>query len=1005
MSYTKTTWVDNSEPPISADNLNKIEQGIYDATEGLADKVDKVTGKGLSTNDYTDAEKTKLAGIDMTTKQDTLISGTNIKTVNSTSLLGSGNVAVQETLVSGTNIKTINGNSLLGSGNIVIQGGGGGGSTVSYNPTVTSGTELGKINIDGTDNPVYAPPVPTKTSDLTNDSGFLTSHQSIKTINNTSMVGSGNVAVQPTLVSGTNIKTINNASILGSGNIEIQASDPALAGRISALETEQTVLDARMDTFASLTEGSTTGDAELVDIRVGADGTTYPSAGDAVRGQVSALQSALLDELEIELYENGTSTTWENAKSEATKVTGHYINGSDADVETASNWNYYELNVEPGDVFVVQTFTNSWARCAVIADRDGNLVTAYPAENVTNKVQTHKITIPVNGAKLYVNESASTSITSFAVIDKQVSANQFATTPEFNYKILQCVNNGVEIEGLGKTLTTSYENIKSKGEKITGNFFSAYDAVPTLSAQWNYYWFNVREGEQVKVSGWSAGWARTIIFTDDTYNIIQTYPESNSTGLKSYEVSVPAGATKMVVNENPNNATTEVYRCYISAVEFTGTATNKIAHSLGGTRYEIGTDEYIYTVNFSDPDSKTFTFETLKKNGATFKDVSDDVTPLNVEGIRYIGAGHGYFFPYNLTIANHGLTEGDIGKTYNDGTNTWVLTKIVNANVIQVICYDISVWYRMKTAQTPSTVNFGNGAQTVTSSAQTHLFPSIKNNSVSLIENSDFCKVMEVYDIIDVGVGIDALVSNVGSNTNDSIIERSSSAITVRNIYEFMDNGAVTVYQNLKMINSDASLDFYGGVQSGPFGSSDYVAVAETNIEYRDANATVYFERDTWDDQTKPPVLYMQTDGQAGSKAFFTGYITENRNADIYADGSAGFSYENTRKLYPFFINPHSTQASGKTYNCVSFRIPCTLHSVANDVAYVAYSKLYDGYIVIIGTDQAVNTSVPVPDFMRNKKCETYMSDGVTVQTKTLIDRIDVQSSRRGYAILIVSVS
>lgn len=53
--------------------------------------------------------------------QPKLVSGTNIKTVNSTSLLGSGDVAVQPTLVSGTNIKTVNGTSLLGSGNIAIQ--------------------------------------------------------------------------------------------------------------------------------------------------------------------------------------------------------------------------------------------------------------------------------------------------------------------------------------------------------------------------------------------------------------------------------------------------------------------------------------------------------------------------------------------------------------------------------------------------------------------------------------------------------------------------------------------------------------------------------------------------------------------------------------------------------------------------------------------------------------------------------------------------------------------
>lgn len=63
MSYTKTTWVDNSAPAINAENLNKIEQGIYDATEGLAGKVDKVTGKGLSTNDFTDTLKDKLDGI------------------------------------------------------------------------------------------------------------------------------------------------------------------------------------------------------------------------------------------------------------------------------------------------------------------------------------------------------------------------------------------------------------------------------------------------------------------------------------------------------------------------------------------------------------------------------------------------------------------------------------------------------------------------------------------------------------------------------------------------------------------------------------------------------------------------------------------------------------------------------------------------------------------------------------------------------------------------------
>lgn len=60
-------------------------------------------------------------------KQDKLVSGQNIKTVNGLSLLGEGNVeitldsaGVQPLLVSGENIKTINGESILGAGDLEI---------------------------------------------------------------------------------------------------------------------------------------------------------------------------------------------------------------------------------------------------------------------------------------------------------------------------------------------------------------------------------------------------------------------------------------------------------------------------------------------------------------------------------------------------------------------------------------------------------------------------------------------------------------------------------------------------------------------------------------------------------------------------------------------------------------------------------------------------------------------------------------------------------------------
>lgn len=61
------------------------------------------------------------------------------------------NIGAQPTLVSGTNIKTINGNSLLGSGNITISGGSGGGEENVLEGVQLNGTDLPitnkKVNI------------------------------------------------------------------------------------------------------------------------------------------------------------------------------------------------------------------------------------------------------------------------------------------------------------------------------------------------------------------------------------------------------------------------------------------------------------------------------------------------------------------------------------------------------------------------------------------------------------------------------------------------------------------------------------------------------------------------------------------------------------------------------------------------------------------------------------------------------------------------------------------
>lgn len=74
---------------------------------------------------------------------------------------------------------------------------------------------------------------------------------------------------------------------------DLEDLDGDLSDEITARMSADTTINARIDNIVALPEGSTQGDAELMDIRVGADGKTYASAGDAVRGQVTEIDNSI----------------------------------------------------------------------------------------------------------------------------------------------------------------------------------------------------------------------------------------------------------------------------------------------------------------------------------------------------------------------------------------------------------------------------------------------------------------------------------------------------------------------------------------------------------------------------------------------------------------------------------------------------------------------------------------------------------------------------------------
>ena len=60
-----------------------------------------------------------------------------------------------------------------------------------------------------------------------------------------------------------------------------------------ATKLEVDIERKRIDSFVSLTQGSTTGDAELIDGRIGADGTVYDNIGTSIRNQVTCINTDL----------------------------------------------------------------------------------------------------------------------------------------------------------------------------------------------------------------------------------------------------------------------------------------------------------------------------------------------------------------------------------------------------------------------------------------------------------------------------------------------------------------------------------------------------------------------------------------------------------------------------------------------------------------------------------------------------------------------------------------
>ena len=214
---------------------------------------------------------------------------------------------------------------------------------------------------------------------------------------------------------------INNLST------RISENTAAINEETDARESADTVINARIDNIVALPEGSTQGDAELMDIRVGADGVTYSSAGDAVRGQVESLQTRLgIDEV-VYTYGKYVETT-----NPLTMEGGEPVPTGESNA-----WKCAIIACQPGDVFTINGASNYHTfRGWFFANALGGYLSESPATfDVSNNLE---ITAPANAAWLILNSNA---LSRRSYIGRLVQRTLDSFKSDLNTEILQRVYN------------------------------------------------------------------------------------------------------------------------------------------------------------------------------------------------------------------------------------------------------------------------------------------------------------------------------------------------------------------------------------------------------------------------------------------------------------------------------------------------------------------------------------------------------------------------------------